>query len=426
MTRFRSSFTGRLGFTLIELLVVIAIISTLIALLLPAVQAAREAARRTQCRNNLKQFGVALHNYHDVFRMFPQAGTVGIVYLGPQPTFGSFATGTMALWAFMEQTGIARAYNWATASLFQTNAALSLVVQAKASGLYRCPSDTAPPDLINVFAIPADDHFGKASYSTNYLFSHGVNDAICSETQISGTAAAAKLVPIPSNERGAFGVNINTKLRDITDGTSSTFAMGEGAQGSYTANPKWPVCSGRFCTTPDPVSLGAGQAWVTDGPLNPSALIPAMNVACNVIPSGDLIDAGAAGLDPQLAFIRTGSPMGCTMEQLNKSPVTASYFAASVFGGGPGRTAFTCQSTWAINGQGFQPQSLQQGSAQTPLAYGGTFGSLSNFRSDHPLGGLFLLCDGSVQFINESIDMSVYTALSTIQGGESVQGAFAE
>ena len=63
----------RQGFTLIELLVVIAIIAILIALLLPAVQKAREAARRSSCKNNLKQIGLALHNYHDTFRTFPPA-----------------------------------------------------------------------------------------------------------------------------------------------------------------------------------------------------------------------------------------------------------------------------------------------------------------------------------------------------------------
>jgi prepilin-type N-terminal cleavage/methylation domain-containing protein len=66
-----SRFTRRTGFTLIELLVVIAIIAVLIALLLPAVQQAREAARRTTCRNNLKQLGLALHNYHDTHNVFP-------------------------------------------------------------------------------------------------------------------------------------------------------------------------------------------------------------------------------------------------------------------------------------------------------------------------------------------------------------------
>ena len=94
------------GFTLVELLVVIAIIGVLVALLLPAVQSAREAARRSACQNNLKQIGLALHNYHDTFLYFPPGG----ITLGGCCATPSYTSWSISILPFLEQTPLADKY----------------------------------------------------------------------------------------------------------------------------------------------------------------------------------------------------------------------------------------------------------------------------------------------------------------------------
>ncbi len=200
----------RIGFTLIELLVVIAIIAILIALLLPAVQQAREAARRTQCRNNLKQMGLALHNYHDVFNRFPgrRYGTTGTGNFtnGPTPTNRSHNSGRITGWiALLPYIDQAPMYNQIQAG-DPTNAdpiALggprgdhNWTVWNQAPPMMKCPSD-------NGATTPS---------SHSYAFSAG------------DTAANINTVV---KTRGLFGRYHMNGIRDVTDGTSNTIAISE-------------------------------------------------------------------------------------------------------------------------------------------------------------------------------------------------------
>ncbi len=437
MPRLEPKHDRRAGFTLIELLVVIAIIATLIALLLPAVQAAREAARRSQCRNNLKQFGIAMHNYHDVCRMFPMGASVygnswasqglplpGNVYAH------SMANAFVLLTPYDEQTAFAKAYQWnrqvdsqtVTAPVNGIGLTRSALQAAGASGLYRCPSDTFP-DQFPGLGVASQ---GLYDVPINYALSHGVCDQYCWATS-----------KIPARELGVFNINGNTRIRDITDGTSSTFAIGEAAMSPLILTPKFSICRGRYCLTP-PVWPSPLPASIAALGVPPTAAGGPQPVWVQVLVRDSFVNSTNNSLASQ--FVLTAGTGACTMEQLNKNPVTDTF---ADLGGPAGTTganfvtsAFnTCLSTWA-SGVGGPPISLSLtgiGNASNgqpnpaPLANANPeIGSLSNFRSDHPNGGLFLLCDGSVQFINENIDMSIYTGLSTMQGGESVSGAVGE
>jgi prepilin-type N-terminal cleavage/methylation domain-containing protein len=269
------------GFTLIELLVVIAIIAVLIALLLPAVQAAREAARRVQCVNNLKQIGLALHNYHQVGDSFPPGG---LPWLNPNTLKwsleASFSSSARMI-AFMEQQPLYSAANFSLGcdqNSYQVAANLTVITTQLAPFL--CPSDTTPnwkmsgtAPLTSVIA-PGNNYFASTGSSLEW--------ANNSSSQYPGGANTSSGPP-----NGVFMVGGSPiGIRDITDGTSNTIAYGE-----------WRTGSGVYTTVTiatDIVMIGSLPAGVkrntptVNMPLGSAGLLPwLLQCAANVANTAD-------------------------------------------------------------------------------------------------------------------------------------------
>ncbi len=212
--------TARTGFTLVELLVVIAIIGILIALLLPAVQAAREAARRSQCSNNLKQLGLALQNYHDAFGKFPPAycrSRLGNVFAGDPANGNGYAQwgwGAMIL-PFIEQQAMHDQLNVGRIHLEYTALNTPALLRT-AIASFRCPSDTGPNlntgrGLGRPAANEADSALGSYA-GAHTSWSTRIEQTITNNEQ---------------DEKGVFIEDQGTNMRDITDGTSNSIAVGE-------------------------------------------------------------------------------------------------------------------------------------------------------------------------------------------------------
>ena len=184
------------GFTLIELLVVIAIIAILVALLLPAVQQARESARRSQCINNLKQMGLAMHNYHDTHRVFPGAELGGSALGGATP----FA----AILPYVDQVNLYNLYNFSLGNSHVDN----VPATSRTIPVYMCPSAAMRRQMPN---------------------------AACNETRAPGTYAicTGSLDPYGSTARNNGAIVMpnsgTTRMSDILDGSTNTLLFGESA-----------------------------------------------------------------------------------------------------------------------------------------------------------------------------------------------------
>jgi prepilin-type N-terminal cleavage/methylation domain-containing protein/prepilin-type processing-associated H-X9-DG protein len=342
----------RTAFTLVELLVVIAIIAILIGLLLPAVQKVREAAARSKCANNLKQIGLALHHHHDAVGWFPPGFTVKGTDNLEMGGFGGF----IPLLPYLEQENWFR--RWDPDRLWYESPNFDIVsVEVK---VFYCPSNRSGGVIDMSYLIPIAGRPLPNLAASDYLLCKGANAALC------------EFSPLPSAARGAFDVNTRTRLTDITDGTSSTFAVGEGAGN----NPRFGIRRYYQDTAPATgffpgQSHSIDQSW-SSGPTATTALH----------------STGMLG----------GSCLGIT----------------AIRGGQADPFDEPMNRTLALPAFDYNNGCLNAGTAP------GTYDTTGGFRSVHPGGCQFLFCDGSVRFVSATVRADTYRALSTIAGGEVV------
>jgi len=259
---------ARRGFTLIELLVVIAIIAVLIALLLPAVQQAREAARRTQCKNNLKQIGLAVHNYENTFRVFPFGK--GASYPGA-PVYARWSQHAMIL-PYLEQGNLYQSINFnAPPETPGMGGVINFMpAHSNPGGVNAAPSRAAVP----VFLCPSDSAAAPSDWPGQNNYAGNQGGWLCDRSDSPGLSS--DLSP-SETQTGVFYYLSRCRTGDITDGMSNTAFFSERRRGNGSPDPKtdlyvmpnqnsrdatYQTCMAVNTATATPLTSKWGYSWV--------------------------------------------------------------------------------------------------------------------------------------------------------------------
>ncbi|WZO98419.1 DUF1559 domain-containing protein [Isosphaeraceae bacterium EP7] len=367
--------SARRGFTLIELLVVISIIAVLIALLLPAVQSAREAARRIQCTNNMKQIGLAFHNYESANQAFPPT-----TILIPTATGGPGSWAFESSWSafarvapFLEQTAFFNSINFNLTYSEPPNTTVSNMPLAALT----CPAD--PGSHID------DATLGNTGYATT---SYGTSDGDWYVWSVNWGATNS----VGPMNKSMFGPNYARSIAMVSDGLSNSLMASEGTIG----HAQMRGCM-KAPSVPSDASVGT---W---SPTN----VPAPGAASNAALAELIGSCGAA-----TGKIKAGGPLGHT--RWCNGGVYYSGFTTAVTPNGPVKAR--SRATGFSNAGKLVPMDWDSVDENDG---GPTYMSLAA-SSMHPGGVNSLFGDGSVRFVKDTINATAWRAMGTIAGGEVI------